>query len=51
MLETIISLLIAVLPPCPTDEAIGTCAWDAAQQGNGVGTSFVVIDDQIIYSE
>lgn len=28
------------LPPCPTEDSTG-CYWDAATQGNGVGTSFV----------
>jgi len=29
------------LAPCPTEDSTG-CYWDAAAQGNGVGTSFVV---------
>jgi len=45
MLETIVSLLLAILPPCPTDEAIGTCGWDAGTRGNQEGTSFIVINN------
>lgn len=27
--------------PCPTEDSVG-CYWDAHEQGNGVGRSFVV---------
>jgi len=36
-------------PPCPTDEAIGTCYWDATDHGNGDGQSFLVKDGVITY--
>lgn len=42
MLSFIISLLIAVLPACGTEDA-SNCYWDAAAQGNGFGTSFIDI--------
>jgi hypothetical protein len=48
MIDLIVAFLLAILPPCPTDEAIGTCGWDAQRQGDGEGTSFVVVADQWI---
>lgn len=31
------------LPACPTEDSTN-CVWDAQEQGNGLGTSFVDID-------
>lgn len=45
MMEFLLAILFAILPPCPADEAIGTCKWDAATMGDGQGTSFIVLDD------
>jgi hypothetical protein len=36
-------------PPCPTDEAIGTCYWDDQTMGNGDGRSFLVRDGELSY--
>lgn len=41
-----LALIIAVLlgfPPCAAEDSTN-CVWDAAQQGNGRGSSFVDID-------
>lgn len=47
---TIIGLILALLlPPCPTEDSTW-CSWDAAEQGNGRGSSFVTLDEgTIIY--
>lgn len=44
----IMALLLLVMPPCVTEDSSG-CVWDASTQGNGIGMSFVVIDDITYY--
>lgn len=45
-MELLFALLLAVLPPCPTEDVTGTiCAWDASTSGNGQGISFLVLGD------
>lgn len=39
----------STLPACATEDDPGPCAWDATRQGNGVGRSFVVIEDRTYY--
>lgn len=39
----------STLTPCATEDDPGPCAWDATRQGNGVGRSFVVIEDHVYY--
>ena len=34
--------------PCAEEDAPGPCYWDAAGQGNGQGTSFIVNNDQTV---
>lgn len=36
------------LPACATEDS-DNCWWDATEQGNGEGLSFVVIDGEVIY--
>ena len=38
----IFATLFALLPACPNEDS-SNCAWDAARQSNGQGTSFVSI--------
>jgi hypothetical protein len=33
------------LPPCPTEDSVEPCFWDASQRSNGRGRSFVVLPD------
>lgn len=37
-----------ILPACPTEDS-NNCYWDAEDQGNGQGFSFVTIDDVTYY--
>lgn len=39
---------VVVLMPCDTEDS-DNCYWDAEQQGNGVGKSFVVLDGKVYY--
>ena len=48
MTNIIISLLIAILPACPTEDS-NFCSWDASTHGNGQGSSFVTIFNTPIY--
>ena len=51
MLALIFAVLTAVLPAC-TSEDDTACYWDAAARGNGVGTSFVALtDDVVLYQD
>ena len=34
--------------PCAEEDSPGPCYWDAASQGNGQGTSFIVNNDQTV---
>lgn len=38
------------LPDCPTEDGTN-CIWDATEQGNGIGRSFVDIDGATYYLE
>lgn len=40
-----------ILEPCTTEDQETSCYWDASEQGNGIGTDFVVIDGQVFYPE
>lgn len=51
MVNFVIALLLAVLPACPTEDSNGLCGWNAAQQGNGKGRSFIVIGETVYYAE
>lgn len=35
--------------PCPTEDSVGPCYWDAHNRGNGIGYSFVVTDDGEVF--
>lgn len=39
---------VVVLMPCDTEDS-DNCYWDAEQQGNGEGKSFVVLDGKVYY--
>ncbi|HEX2242594.1 MAG TPA: hypothetical protein VHK27_04970 [Gammaproteobacteria bacterium] len=42
---TIFAFLFGILPPCATDADVTWCAWNAQEQGNGKGTSYVVLNN------
>lgn len=44
MTDLLITLLMLLLPPCPTEDS-SWCTWDATQQGNGQGTSFITLSE------
>ncbi|WP_158564072.1 hypothetical protein [Jiangella anatolica] len=46
MTELLITLLMLILPPCPEEDSTW-CHWDAKQQGNGQGSSFVTLAETI----
>lgn len=48
MLELIVALLFAILPPCQYEDS-ANCAWDASEAGNGVGSSFVDLGGRVFY--
>jgi hypothetical protein len=33
------------VPPCPEEDSVGPCFWDAQERGNGRGLSFTVDSD------
>lgn len=39
------------LAPCPTEDYAYTCIWDAQEQGNGEGHSFLVLPDGTVVPE
>lgn len=41
---------VVILEPCPTEDS-DNCYWDAQRQGNGEGSSFIVLDGVIYYPE
>lgn len=38
------------LPPCAMEDS-DNCYWDAATMGNGIGRSFIVVDDVVTYTD
>lgn len=42
MIDFIIALLFAILPPCATEDS-AWCKWDASTMGNGTGHSFIAL--------
>lgn len=51
MWELLLSVALSVLPACASEDASGVCAWDAAVEGNGLGSSFVVVGDRVFFVE
>lgn len=47
MLALIIALVLG-MPSCATEDSTN-CVWDAQEQGNGTGSSFVDIDGTAYY--
>lgn len=39
-----------LVPQCVTEDSIN-CHWDAAEQGNGVGRSFVDVNGTLFYKD
>lgn len=46
-MSVILALLITILPTCQTEDS-NYCHWNAEEQGNKVGTSFVVLDTNTV---
>ena len=44
MSALIIAILVAILPPCATEDST-MCVWDASTQGNGQGHSFISLEE------
>lgn len=42
-------IILALLFPACASEDSNNCLWDASTQGNGEGSSFLVINDNIYY--
>lgn len=47
MFQILITLLLSILPTC-AHEGDNMCTWDASVQGNGQGTSYIAISDDLI---
>lgn len=50
MTDLILAALLAVLPPCPVEDA-DWCGWNAAEQGNGEGRSFASLGPVFIIAK
>lgn len=46
-MTVIMFLLALLLPACGSEDSTG-CYWDATTHGNGTGTSFVAISDDVV---
>jgi hypothetical protein len=44
---TLLALLLHLFPACPTEDSAG-CGWNAQEQGNGRGASFIALSDNLI---
>lgn len=42
----IAALILALFPPCTAEDGPAPCYWDAATQGNGLGTSVLIWEDR-----
>jgi hypothetical protein len=49
-MSALMAFFLMLMPPCPTEDSTD-CGWNAQQQGNGVGTSFVSIDDRLLIAQ
>lgn len=47
-MTVIISLILALSTPCEAEDAV-TCYWNAEQQGNGEGQSFIDVGGTTYY--
>lgn len=41
MFELLITLIMAVVPACPTEDST-SCVWDGPTRGNGIGPSVLI---------
>lgn len=48
MLAMIFTALLAAMPPCPAEDS-DWCGWNAQEQGNGAGRSFISLGGALIY--
>lgn len=44
------AIMMAILPACDTEDG-NNCSWDASEQGNGQGSSFIVLDHKVWYEK
>lgn len=49
MSELLITLLMLILPPCQHEDS-SWCTWNAQEQGNGQGTSFVTLAEGLSFT-
>lgn len=47
-MEFLLAILVYLLPACEAEDSTN-CYWDASTQGNGVGSSFLAINDKTYY--
>jgi hypothetical protein len=50
MLNWLFAAMFAVMPSCVVEDD-NNCKWDATVQGNGEGTSFIVVLDNVFVME
>lgn len=50
MREALFAIALAIFPPCPTEDS-SWCGWNAAENGNQRGRSFIALESTIIYGE
>lgn len=48
MFAATLALVLALTTPCATEDS-QNCTWDSAENGNGVGTSFITVDGTYYY--
>jgi hypothetical protein len=48
MTKFVFLLLVSLSHPCEFEDS-QNCYWNAAERGNGVGQSFVNVDDIVLY--
>lgn len=46
-LTVLLLALVPVLSPCQSEDAT-MCTWNAQQSGNGLGTSFTAVTEQLV---
>jgi len=43
----VIAILLHLVPPCQTEDS-SACGWNAQEQGDGMGHSFIALTDSLI---
>jgi hypothetical protein len=50
MTKFVFLLLVSLSHPCEFEDS-QNCYWNAAERGNGVGQSFINVDDVVLYPD